>query len=354
MKRSVYIILSVLAVSLCCAGCGEKNSLEAEEKKQMTDQNKQISDQLSSNTGGESDEINSGDKLKVAASFYPMYDFARKIGGDKAEVTNMVPAGTEPHDWEPAATDIRELESADVFIYNGAGMEHWVESVLESLDNQKLTVVEAAKGLTLMEGTHDHEETAGDEEAAAREVSHDKDANKDDISYDPHVWLDPMNAKAEMENIKNAFVEADPKNQDYYEKNFETYAAEFIKLDQEYREEIAKTSGKDLITAHEAFGYLCKAYGLNQVGIEGLMPDSEPDPSRMDEVIQFAKKHNVKTIFFEELVSPKVAKTIANEIGAKTEVLNPLEGLSDEELAAGADYFSVMRENLKKLDDALK
>lgn len=354
MKRSVYIILSVLAVSLCCAGCGEKNSLEAEEKKQMTDQKKQISDQLSSNTGGESDEINSGDKLKVAASFYPMYDFARKIGGDKAEVTNMVPAGTEPHDWEPAATDIRELESADVFIYNGAGMEHWVESVLESLDNQKLTVVEAAKGLTLMEGTHDHEETAGDEETAAREVSHDKDANKDDISYDPHVWLDPMNAKAEMENIKNAFVAADPKNQDYYEKNFEIYAAEFIKLDQEYREEITKTSGKDLITAHEAFGYLCKAYGLNQVGIEGLMPDSEPDPSRMDEVIQFAKKHNVKTIFFEELVSPKVAKTIANEIGAKTEVLNPLEGLSDEELAAGADYFSVMRENLKKLDEALK
>lgn len=344
MKRSVYIILSVLAVSLCCAGCSENNSPEAEEKKQMTDQNKQISDQVSS----------SGDKLKVAASFYPMYDFATKIGGDKAEVTNMVPAGTEPHDWEPAATDIRELESADVFVYNGAGMEHWVESVLESLDNQKLTVVEAAKGLTLMEGTHDHEETAGDEEAAAREVSHDKDANKDDISYDPHVWLDPMNAKAEMENIKNAFVAADPKNQDYYEKNFETYAAEFIKLDQEYRAEIAKTSGKDLITAHEAFGYLCKAYGLNQVGIEGLMPDSEPDPSRMDEVIQFAKKHNVKTIFFEELVSPKVAKTIANEIGAKTEVLNPLEGLSDEELAAGADYFSVMRENLKKLDEALK
>lgn len=352
MKRSVYIILSVLAVSLCCAGCSENNS--PEEKKQMTDQNKQISDQLSSNTGEESEEINSGDKLKVAASFYPMYDFATKIGGDKAEVTNMVPAGTEPHDWEPAATDIRALESADVFVYNGAGMEHWVESVLESLDNQKLTVVEAAKGLTLMEGTHDHEETAGDEEAAAREVSHDKDANKDDISYDPHVWLDPMNAKAEMENIKNAFVAADPKNQDYYEKNFETYAAEFIKLDQEYREEIAKTSGKDLITAHEAFGYLCKAYGLNQVGIEGLMPDSEPDPSRMDEVIQFAKKHNVKTIFFEELVSPKVAKTIANEIGAKTEVLNPLEGLSDEELAAGADYFSVMRENLKKLDEALK
>ena len=350
MKKSVYIILSALAVSLCCAGCGKQSSIGA-------DENKEMANQINSNASVETDEKNAGDKLKVIASFYPMYDFAKKIGGEKVEVINMVPAGTEPHDWEPAATDIRELETADVFVYNGAGMEHWVENILESLDNQKLTTVEASKGLKLMEETHSHE---GDGKTDAESETDDKgkintEGETEEASgCDPHVWLDPMNAKSEMENIKNAFVATDPENKDYYEKNYETYAAEFIKLDQEYREGIAKTASKDLIAAHEAFGYLCKAYGLNQIGIEGLLPDSEPDPARMNMIIQFARENNVKTIFFEELVSPKVAKTIASEIGAKTEVLNPLEGLSDEELSAGADYFSVMRDNLKTLEEALK
>jgi zinc transport system substrate-binding protein len=191
-----------------------------------------------------------------------------------------------------------------------------------------------------MEGeAHDEEEEAEHEEKGT--------------SYDPHVWLSPMNAKIEMENIKNALADADPENENYYTKNYEKYAAEFDKLDTSYKEGLADTKSKDVIAAHEAFGYLCKAYGLNQVGIEGLSPDSEPDPARMDEIIQFAKEHKVKTIFFEELVSPKVAETIADEIGAKTEVLNPLEGLSDEEMESGEDYFSVMETNLKVLKKAL-
>ena len=113
-------------------------------------------------------------------------------------------------------------------------------------------------------------------------------------------------------------------------------------------------TNKDIIVAHKAFGYLCKAYGLNQIAIEGLMPDSEPDPARMEEIIQLAKKKKINTIFFEELVSPKVANTIAKEIGAKTEVLNPLEGLSEEQVDAGEDYFSVMRTNLKQIKNALE
>ena len=281
----------------------------------------------------ETEDTSSGKKINVVASFYPMYDFATKVGGDKIEVTNMVPAGTEPHDWEPAATDIKNLEDADVFIYNGAGMEHWTEDVLNSLENKNLKAVEASKGLTLLEG----KEEEGEKENA----------------YDPHVWLDPLNAKTEMENIKNALVEADPDNKDYYEQNYETYAEKFDQLDQEYKEGLSNTKSKDLITSHEAFGYLCQEYGLNQIGIEGLSPDSEPDASRMDEIIKFAKENNVKTIFFEELVSPKVSETIADEIGAKTAVLNPIEGLTDDEISAGEDYFSVMESNLKTLEDAL-
>lgn len=296
------------------------------------------------------EDTSSEKKLNVMASFYPMYDFAKKVGGDKVEVTNMVPAGTEPHDWEPAATDVKNLEEADVFIYNGAGMEHWTEDVLGALDNKELKVVEASRGLTLLEGKEEDEEETEDS-------SSDSDASDEstdsEITYDPHVWLDPLNAKAEMENIKNAFVEADPDNKDYYEQNYETYAEKFDQLDKEYKDGLADTKSKDLITSHEAFGYLCQAYGLNQVGIEGLSPDSEPDASRMNEIIKFAKENNVKTIFFEELVSPKVSETIADEIGAKTAVLNPLEGLTDDEISAGEDYFSVMESNLKTIEDAL-
>lgn len=266
-------------------------------------------------------------KIKVMTSFYTMYDFGQKIGGENVEITNMVPAGTEPHDWEPSAIDIRNMEDADVFIYNGAGMEHWAENILKSLDNSDLITVEASEGVELI---------------------------KEEKENDPHVWLDPENAKIEMEHIKDAFVKADENHADYYEQNYETYSGQLDELDKEFEETLSQTVNKDIIVAHEAFGYLCKAYGLNQIAIEGLMPDSEPDPARMEEIIQLAKKKKINTIFFEELVSPKVANTIAKEIGAKTEVLNPLEGLSEEQMDAGEDYFSVMRTNLQQIKNALE
>jgi zinc transport system substrate-binding protein len=275
-----------------------------------------------------------GGKLSVVASFYPMQDFALKIGGDKVSVTTLVPAGTEPHDWEPAAADIIALESADVFIYNGAGMEHWVGDVLKSLNNTSLVTVEAAKGIDLLEG-QEHEDSA----AAAS---------------DPHVWLNPMYTKAELLAIKDAFCGADPSNKSYYEDNFTKYAGELDVLDREFKEALTPLPNKDIVVAHEAFGYLCGAYGLNQVAIEGLSADAEPDPARMAEIIEFARAHNVKVIFFEELVSPAVAETIAEAIGAETDVLSPLEGLTDLQVQAGDDYFSVMRQNLKALVNALQ
>lgn len=272
-------------------------------------------------------------RLKVMASFYPMYDFAQKVGGDKVEVKDMVPAGTEPHDWEPAATDIRNLEDADVFVYNGADLEHWAEDVLATLENQDLIVTEASDGVELLDGEGDH--------------AHG------DNGKDPHVWLDPLRAKQEMENIRDAFCQADPKNRDYYEANYEKYAGEFDELDQEFKEGLADAKSRDIIVAHEAFGYLCNAYNLKQLAIEGLTPDSEPDPAKMQEVIEYAKEFDIHTIFFEELASPKVAKTVAKEVDAVTAVLNPIEGLSDEDIQAGEDYFSVMRKNLAALQKAL-
>ncbi|MDO4293784.1 MAG: metal ABC transporter substrate-binding protein [Eubacteriales bacterium] len=306
--EKIWIPILAAALVLALAGCGRKNSSD------------------------------SGDgKLRVMTSFYAMYDFAVKIGGEYAAVSNMVPAGTEPHDWEPAAADMEDLERADLFIYSGAGMEHWAEDVLESLSSQNLIVVEASDGIVLL----------SDGEQEEGEDGHDHGA------YDPHVWLNPLNAKKEMENIKNAFVEADPSHADYYEKNYQTNAARLDALDEEFKTKLSGLPEKEIVVNHEAFGYLCSAYGLKQLGISGLSPDQEPDPGKMAEITDFVKEHGVKIIFSEELVNPKVAESVAGETGAAVEFLNPLEGLSEEELSDGADYFSVMEENLEKLVKAL-
>ena len=280
-------------------------------------------------------------RLRVLTSFYPMYDVACKIGGDCIDVTNMVPSGTEPHDWEPSTNDLKSLEKADVFIYNGADMEPWADDLLVSRSDT-LRVVEASENVELRttDGEHEH---AHEHEGA--------DHHHGD--FDPHVWLDPENAKIEMEAIRDALCAADPENSTVFQSNYEKYAAELDALDAEFREKLAPLPNRTIVVAHEAFGYLCDAYGLTQVGIEGLSPDSEPDPGRMAEVIDFVREHSISTIFFEELVSPKVAEAIASETGAQAKMLSPLEGLSDEQAAAGADYFSVMHDNLAALMEAL-
>ena len=280
-------------------------------------------------------------RLRVLTSFYPMYDFACKIGGDCIDVTNMVPSGTEPHDWEPSTNDLKNLEKADVFIYNGADMEPWADDLLVSRSDT-LRVVEASENVELRttDGEHEH-------------AHEHEDADHHHGDFDPHVWLDPENAKIEMEAIRDALCAADPENSTVFQSNYEKYAAELDALDAEFREKLAPLPNRTIVVAHEAFGYLCDAYGLTQVGIEGLSPDSEPDPGRMAEVIDFVREHSISTLFFEELVSPKVAEAIASETGAQAKMLSPLEGLSDEQAAAGADYFSVMHDNLAALMEAL-
>ena len=357
MKKQFFPVF-VMASVLALAGCSQKGDAVSESNTVPGQENTVSAETAGTEAKPEettAEPAASGDgKLRVMASFYPMYDFAVKIGGDYAEVKNMVPAGTEPHDWEPAAADIRDLEQADLFIYSGAGMEHWAEDVLESLSNQNLISVEASEGIELLPG-HGHEdgEEHAEEHTEEHAEEHSEEAGHDHGEYDPHVWLSPMNAKKEMENIKNAFVEADPLHADYFEENYKTYAGRLDALDGEFKTKLSGLSRKEIVVNHEAFGYLCHAYGLEQLGIAGLSPDEEPDPKKMAEITDFVKEHNVKVIFSEELVSPKVAESVAGETGASVEVLNPLEGLSEEELAAGADYFSVMEENLTKLVEAL-
>jgi len=305
LLKLICIVLPVITLSLLIACTNKNNAGEAPDK--------------------------SG-RIFVYTTVYPMFDFTKKIGGDRINLHNLVPSGTEPHDWEPTPRDIARLEEADVLIYNGAGMESWLNRILGSLTNKKLLLIETAKGLQLLE-------------------NQDKQEN---LAYDPHVWLNPMNAKKQMEAIKNALVKADPANGSFYEANYKTYSQKFDALDKEYRDTLAQFERKDIVVAHQAFGYLCDAYGLKQVAIEGLGAEAEPTPARMAEITKFAKENNVKVIFFEELINPRVAQVIAEEVGAKTMVLNPVEGLKDEDIKAGKEYFSVMEINLKALAEALK
>lgn len=315
---------SLLVTSLVTTGCGDKTEQDATDNKE-------------------------GKKLKIVTTFYPMHEFSSKVAGDLADVTVLVPAGTEPHDWEPTPKDVAQIAEADVFIYNGAGFEGWVDDVLKSVNNSKLKIVEATAGIELMEGEEDeHHDEHGKEEEKK-----DEHGKEEEHVLDPHVWIDPVLVQQEVQNIANALSEVDAAHAADFKKNADAYIAVLKDLDATFKNELAGTKNKEFVTAHTAFAYLAKRYGLTQVPIAGISPEQEPSAAEMKEIIEFAKEHQVKTIFFETLASPKVAEAVAKEIGAETAVLNPLEGLTEEEKKKGLDYIGVMKENVYALKKAL-
>lgn len=270
---------------------------------------------------GKADVAEDKGKPQVYASFYAIYDFVSAIGGDKIEVHNMVPSGAEPHDWEPSAKDMMGLYEADILFYNGLGMEGWIDKV-------KASIGDSAECVMLSEGITD--------EAA-----------------DPHIWLDPKNALKMAEKIKDVLCEKDTVFKNYYEKNYYRLAAEIEAVDNEYKDALSDVKSNKLVVAHEAYGWLCSAYGLEQIPIEGISAEGEPSPSRMRELVDIVNKNNIKYIFYEELVSPKIAQSLADETGAELLELDPFEGLSDEKIAEGKTYVDIMRDNLENIKKAL-
>lgn len=317
-SSKIFLISAVTALLL--AGCGDEGI---------------------NNSSGESEA--SGKKLKVVTSFYPMYEFSKQVAGEYADVIGLIPAGVEPHDWEPSAKDMAEIKEADVFVYNGL-VEGWAEQALESAPNDKRIVVEASGGIQLMESEeHGHEEEGHEEE------EHEEEGG----SLDPHIWLSPVLAQQEVLAIQEAFEKADPANKDAYKANADAYISKLKELDNAFKSGLQGVKHTEFVTQHAAFGYLAKEYGLTQVPIAGLSPEQEPSPEQMAEVVAFAKEHKIKTILFETLVDPKIAQTIADEIGAKTDVLNPIEGLTDEDKKDNLDYIGIMTKNLEALKKAL-
>lgn len=267
-----------------------------------------------------SPQSNVGDVLTVAATFYPLAHFAEQVGGNSITVRQITPSGVEPHDYEPTPLDLAGLQSAKLFLMNGGGLDPWAERVRDELALNGIVVIVMAESMDL----------------------------------DPHLWLDPVIAQRSVRDIRDALIQIDPARAHVYRKNADLYLAKLSALDTAYHDGLASCEIREVVTSHNAFSTLAKRYNLTMFSISGLSPDDEPSPKRMAEIADLAKVKKIDTIFFETLVSPRLPQTIAREIGAKTAVLNSIEGLTEEERRAGKTYISLMEENLTQLRSALR
>ena len=262
---------------------------------------------------------NEPDKLQVYTSFYAMYDFARQIGGDMADVTMLCPTGTEPHDFEPTALDIAALSDADVFIYNGMDMEPWAESVVKTLEDTDVICVNTSESVNDLTDTND-----------------------------PHLWLNPQNAYCQFEAITQAFLTADSKNADYYQSKLDGIKNSIAKLTDDYEDAVKTFKSYDIVVSHMAYTNLCDAFGLNQLAVNGIDNSDDPTPAKMAKLEDYITENKIKYIFTEPLGTSDVMKAIADDTGCEILTLDPFEGNPENK-----DYFTVMYENLQALKTAL-
>jgi zinc transport system substrate-binding protein len=293
----------------------------------------------------------------VVTSFYPLYDFARQVAGDRAEVVSLVPAGAEPHDWEPSPRDAARLERAAVLVYNGAGFDPGVARLARRAGGRGMVVVEATAGLPLLpmdrpahESDHRHAEEATRGRA---KVAH-TDAEETGAPRDPHVWLDPTLARLQVEAIRVALARADAPNADHYASRAARYAARLTALHEAFTAGLAECRRREIVVSHAAFTYLAHRYRLQQVPVMAMSPEAEPSPADLARAVRVVRRLGARVIFFETLVSGKLAETLAAEVGATTLVLNPVEGLTAEEERQGKDYVALMDANLRNLRTALE
>ena len=264
-------------------------------------------------------------KLNVVATFYPLYDLTRSILGDKGMVYTLVPANTEPHDYEPKPSDIQKLNSANAFVTMGIEFAAFEDTLIESI-NPDVAVIPAGRDITLLK--------ASDEQGA----------------NDPHIWLSPKNAQEMAAHIVFGLRAIDPKNQEYYAANGNLLIAELGALDQEFKEGLTSCKKDAILVNHNAFSYLGKDYEFRTITISGLEPEVEPTPLQIKKIIDEAWKNDIKYVLYENLIDPRVATTIAQEVGAQALELNPLEGSSN----LSETYFTLMRKNLDTLRIALE
>jgi zinc transport system substrate-binding protein len=282
---------------------------------------------VAASCGGD-DESGGGAQREVVAAFYPLAFAAERVADDGTSVQNLTPPGAEPHDVELSARDVETIRSADVVLYLGEGFQPAFERAVGGASGETVDVLEGLELVKPAEGAHGHEEEEQDGE-----------------TLDPHVWLDPVGFARATERIAGALDGP---------KAGEELAAELRDLDREFADGLRNCKRREFVTSHAAFTYLARRYDLRQIPIAGVSPEAEPTAKELEGVVHEVEESGATTVFFETLVSPRLAETIARETGAETAVLNPLEGLTQDELNEGENYFTVMRSNLDALRRALE
>ncbi|MEZ5406381.1 MAG: metal ABC transporter substrate-binding protein [Acidimicrobiales bacterium] len=292
----------------------------------------------SSSSGTTADGSSSGDggPLQVVASFYPLQYAVEQVGGDAVSVTNLTKPGAEPHDLELNPRDVAAVVDADLVVYLSGFQPAVDESVAGEAADRAFDVAPSAR----LDLTGVDEEGHGGDGAAA-------DGHAGDQVADPHFWLDPTRLADVGDAVAEKLAAVDPGQAGTFRANAAAFRHELEALDAELSAGLGSCANTEIVTSHEAFGYLAQRYGLTQVGITGLNPEAEPDAATIAEVADFVTEHGVATIYYETLVSPAVAETVAAETGAETAVLDPIEGISAA--SAAQDYVGVMRANLAAL-----
>ena len=262
-------------------------------------------------------------RLNIVATFYPIFEFVKQVGGDKVDVMTIIPVGVEPHDFEPTIQQIQNAESADIGFFNGLGFE---SSWLNKINNDNLIDTSLGVNTTKIGNT-----------------------------INPHIWLDPILVKSQVKNIEDALIKVDPANKEYYEKNAINFTNALNSLDSQIRSTLQTCDKKDFVAFHDAFGYFAKRYGLNQHSIQGVAPEGEVLPQRIQETIELARDLGISVVYSEELVDPRFAEVISQEIpNGRVLTLSPIEGIDSKEQAAGIDYLDKMRENIANLKIGLQ
>lgn len=277
------------------------------------------------------------ENLKVVATLFPQYDFARTIGGDKVDVSLLLKPGTDSHSYEPTGADIIEISNSDIFIYTGKSMEAWAQTILDSVSNSDLNVLDVSDGIeiaTVNSSEHEH----------AHNV------------YDPHIWTDPQNAKIICKNILDSFIKADPENTDYYTQNAEKLFSELDLLDKDFELFFSEGENKKMIFGGKfALYYFAKRYNVEyEAAYDSCGTQSEPSPGKIAHLIDEIKSKNLKAVFYAELTAPTVAETIAKETGAKPLLFHSCHNVSNEDFKNGETYISLMRKNLENLKQGMK
>jgi len=281
--------------------------------------------------------------LRVAAAFYPLEEIARAVGGARASVTGLTPPGSGPHDLELRASQVVALERADVIVFLGAGFQPAVEKLVAQRRGDDVIAIDLFDEVTLRRV-----------DPAVPGVRGDVDGEVLDGDRDPHVWVDPARFAELVDTVNRTFATADPDGAATYARNAAAYRAKVLALDAQFDRALNACRTQTLVTSHAAFGYLADRYGLAQAPIAGITPDDEPDPKSLAATARKAKADGVKTVFFETLVPRKLADTVAREIGARSDALDPVEGLTRQQLDAGESYLTIQRENLRRLSKGLR